>query len=525
MTIQKILREIRATVMDWISAIVAAILLDDIADVNAPSPGTGYGLGWNGNEWVPYDYPTTTQVKQLILQLAGGTWFLHEEDSDISGYELLLGTPANSVETSDSAVANSGTGEVPIDEYITPFGGLGLSLIPGGAWHFTTFASVDSSVGTSQIVIRVYKRNPGNVETELFSVVTSEINATTVTEYSVETVQPDFAIFETDRIVIKYLFKTTSAVDRTGTLYYEGTSHYSHVHTPIGGGVAAISTQDTATIDMELNSSNVLTANLTAGLDDLTDVLVESYTDGATLVANSGESAFECRKLKFSELSSDLGYPIARTQTFNFAGTALDTSEKCNAVGIRFSGDSPFPTPNLGTISGSWSHVADHGWKPASTVDAQGPALLIPLPACGPNIKIVVEFEYAPSAVTQKGALHIAGLTRTQNVAAYVITYDDQFGSSGLTAEGQTNDGDETYTARYSGTFYAGSAIRTYGLRWLSACPGFYDAQDSAWHYYTAKPSVIPYTPEYLYIYFQKYSGFTFFDPVYIKSVTVSGEV
>ncbi len=210
----------------------------------------------------------------------------------------------------------------------------------------------------------------------------------------------------------------------------------------------------------------------------------------------------------------------------DFSGTNYNTKALAQAAGVRFSDlDVPFPATTLGTVSGSWSHVAGRGWKPASAVDAQGPAMLIPFPVGGPNIKIVIEFEYTPSATNHKGALHIAAIVHTQNVAAYTIAYDDQAALSGLTCEGQTNDGDDTFTARYSGIFYAGSAIRTYGLRWLSACPGFYDAQDSTWHYYTSKPSVIPYTPKYLLIYFQKYSGFTFFDPVYIRSITASCEV
>ena len=107
-----------------------------------------------------------------------------------------------------TASATSAGGEVLIAGFITPV--MGVSVINGNAWRFKTFAKVDSATGVSQIVVRVYKRTQGGTETQLFTDLTAEINATTPTEYDIESVQGAFTCDATDRMVIKYYAKTTS---------------------------------------------------------------------------------------------------------------------------------------------------------------------------------------------------------------------------------------------------------------------------------------------------------------------------
>ena len=73
----------------------------------------------------------------------------------------------------------------------------------------------------------------GGTETQLFTDLTAEINATTPTEFDIESVQGAFTCDATDRMVIKYYAKTTSSGARTFTLYFQGTERYSHISTPV----------------------------------------------------------------------------------------------------------------------------------------------------------------------------------------------------------------------------------------------------------------------------------------------------
>lgn len=180
---------------------------------------------------------TTTGVEWGTPTTGGGggvPYFLHEEVSDIGGgYRKLLNTPADDAENTDTAVVNSGTGEVLIRAFASDAGNPNAAIWLSGIWNFDTWASVDSAVGTTTIVIRVYKRTePGGVETELFNITTDEIDALTATLTSKETVQPEETTNTTDRLVVKYFAQSTSGVNRTVTLYYEGTANYSHFHAP-----------------------------------------------------------------------------------------------------------------------------------------------------------------------------------------------------------------------------------------------------------------------------------------------------
>ncbi len=197
--------------------------------VNAPA--SGQHLTWDG-----------TDLKWQHNLATASILYLHNEVADVAGYEKLLPVPANGAEDADTAVANSGSGEVLLDDYITDQ--LGVSILDGGLWEFNSYTKVDSATGVTQIVIRVYKRNTVGTETELFNVTTAEINSLATILIQTTTIQPDFSINITDRLVVKYYAKTTSVTNRTVTLYYEGTTNYSHIHTPFGAVIGSFLTLD-----------------------------------------------------------------------------------------------------------------------------------------------------------------------------------------------------------------------------------------------------------------------------------------
>lgn len=172
-------------------------------------------------------------VDAPIVAGDGVSFFLDDSASDIATYFTLEEAPTSHPEVDDSVAVNAADGEVLIESYATQVGIPGTDLIQAGSWHWYLYAYVDASTSVSQIRIRVYKRTSGGVETELFNAITAEINATSTTLYEFESTQPAYTIGATDRIVVKFFALTTSVVSRTVHLIHNGTTSYSHIHTPI----------------------------------------------------------------------------------------------------------------------------------------------------------------------------------------------------------------------------------------------------------------------------------------------------
>ena len=239
-----------------------------IAD-SAQTPGVKWGT--NAPDWA------NVTNKPSIYQ---STLFLHTAASGVSTYKTLLTTPSALSETT-AAVGSvtSGSGELLIAAFASP--PMGVSVINGNAWTFKTYAKVDSNTGVSNIVIRVYSRTAAGVETQLFYDTSAEINATTPTLYELESVQTSFAVAATDRLVIKYYAKTTSAGARTFTLYFQGSDNYSHISTPV------LFASLTMASDTIWDAKGDLAVGTGA---DTAQVLTVGVTNGMVLTVDSAET-------------------------------------------------------------------------------------------------------------------------------------------------------------------------------------------------------------------------------------------
>lgn len=222
--------------------------------------------------------------------------FLHEDDSDVVGYEKLLTTPASGIESIDTATILAPSTEYPIDEYITyPITGMGATLLGGGSWEFNTYTKVSNVAGVTRIVIRVYKRNQVGTETELFNVETDEINNTTVALNTKVSIQPDYVLDLADRLVVKYFAKSTVGASQIVSLYYEGTTNYSHIHIP--GSNSSSSTGSGHTIMDEgialtqRTNLNFVGAGVTVTDDSGNDstVVTITATSSGTTISGTGE--------------------------------------------------------------------------------------------------------------------------------------------------------------------------------------------------------------------------------------------
>jgi hypothetical protein len=196
---------------------------------------------------IPTDYYTTGQVDVIIettsgtLQdqideinssVAGVIFWMWDEVSDLPGYEHMKTSPSTNAEDTDTIAITAAEGEKFIEGYVTVSGGGVGNIIPGGVWDFSIYASVSNDAGDTSIVARVYKRSQVGVETELFNCSTGVINGSSPTLYTIRSVQGDFVLASTDRLVIKFFGLTTSVPSLNLTYYYQGDTNYTHVDTP-----------------------------------------------------------------------------------------------------------------------------------------------------------------------------------------------------------------------------------------------------------------------------------------------------
>jgi hypothetical protein len=204
----------------------------------------------------------------------------------------------------------------------------------------------------------------------------------------------------------------------------------------------------------------------------------------------------KCEGLRTSIGTADLqqvrpGYthwPNGTYLDMDFTGTDWDLKGECNYVGLRFSDvATPFPDILTWTHSGTWAHSAGNGWVPTMTVNNQGPAILVPLMRPG-NWELFIDFEYTPGHVNQRFILDLGYLANSNHVGARANVRDDGAADSDLHWALQTNDGDDTWTNRYTGANIVG-ATGNYqiGFRCQNGCVGVYDDQNNSWNYYQGR--------------------------------------
>ncbi len=224
-----------------------------------------------------------TGLQGPVGNTTGQSFYFNRDASDIAGYETLGRVPSFNAEHDETILVNSGSGEVLIDSYVTNPDN--YDVYPAGLQTFRTHHYVDSATGVTQIVFRVYKRTSGGTETELFNVTSAEINATTITEYTTDILNPsDVMLDATDRIVVKVYAKTTSVVNRTVHFVYEGSLNLSYVVTSFFiEGLQGVTGLQGATGLVGANGSQGVTGLIGAtGLAALGDLQVFKASQGAT---------------------------------------------------------------------------------------------------------------------------------------------------------------------------------------------------------------------------------------------------
>ena len=164
--------------------------------------------------------------------LVGITFYTDDNASDIGGYRNALRAPDADPEVQYGAVGD-GTGVV-IEEFASISGDPNTTLIESGTWRANVYAYLLTGGGTNSVIVSVYKRAAGGSETLLFSMETPSVTGVghgNTALYEVLSSQSEFVILATDRIVFKYLAKSSDG--DTVSICVGGGTHYSHVHTPL----------------------------------------------------------------------------------------------------------------------------------------------------------------------------------------------------------------------------------------------------------------------------------------------------
>lgn len=217
----------------------------------------------------------------------------------------------------------------------------------------------------------------------------------------------------------------------------------------------------------------------------------------------------------------------------DFTTIEYDTKAECiqpHGPGLRFSdNDTPFPSWLRRLIAGTWTHVAATGWQPATGVgENDGPGLLIPLLQPGQwELEVVLDYS-APAGVDDEGYCSFGYITNSNHVGACATIYDNAAGATQLIASLETNNGDDTFTTRYTGAILAGpfAGPVTYRFRCMNGCVSVWDDQDDAWHDYEDRPALvgqvaaIPYTAAWAFIQFAD-TGNQFWT-IYVQSLSVN---
>lgn len=212
--------------------------------------------------------------------------------SGISGYLQLAKPPLDvSAEVDLTQEVVDSSGEVLMKAFVSS--ALGLLAIAAGTWAFSVYGHVDTVDGTSEIVVRVYKRDVSGTETELFNTTTGALTASAA-KYTLNESESAHSLGAiTDRLVVKFYAKTSSASTRTVHLFYMGATHQTRLSLPVGlpvvpGGDMLASLYD-SDLDGVISGS---TGTVAGGFDTSPRDNLALATSTVTIVDDSKHNGF-----------------------------------------------------------------------------------------------------------------------------------------------------------------------------------------------------------------------------------------
>jgi hypothetical protein len=165
----------------------------------------------------------------------------YSQSTDVGGYFQAGIIPVVSVELSITSSPLSGT-PTYITAFITEIDQPKASFIPPGAFDFNIYANASLATGQIVLIAEVWIRNSVGFETLISSVNSTTNFNTSVREYNFSLyIDYPYTLAITDRLVFKFYGTDGSGLSPTISLYFQGTTRYSHIDTPfnIAGNTGA----------------------------------------------------------------------------------------------------------------------------------------------------------------------------------------------------------------------------------------------------------------------------------------------
>ena len=170
------------------------------------------------------------QIFDELELLHGFEYYLTDTNSDIGGYELLEESYSDAAEQSWTAAGAAD--DDPLEEFITPLGGLGTTLL--GTGRYNCHAHFEKTGGTkdAQVYFKLYSRTAGGAETLLTTSDPTEI-ITSKTGYHFHAhVNTEVVIAATTRLVWKLFVTVTGNGTAPTIVLYAQTGNESHFSVP-----------------------------------------------------------------------------------------------------------------------------------------------------------------------------------------------------------------------------------------------------------------------------------------------------
>lgn len=232
------------------SNFISSAALSSLTDVSLDSPVLGNLLKYNGNVWV------NGVVENTVSAGRGVNFFPTINTSDISNYYLFEQQPVVHEEVDLYTVCNNN--KVLLIQFISPEGEK-FTKLDAGVWTVNSW-SYASDINSS-IILEVYKRSLGGSESLLFSIEQDELS-TVLSQYIVSTIQPEYSMLDTDRVVLKYYAKTTNLYNTTVHIVGGGADHYSYLVTPLTVDHNSLSGLQGGQLDQYYHISSTLYSNV-----------------------------------------------------------------------------------------------------------------------------------------------------------------------------------------------------------------------------------------------------------------------
>lgn len=166
---------------------------------------------------------------EIIGKPIAATYFFHEEDTGVPGYEGLLPLPADDPAHLHITAVSAGP-STPIHSFATE--ALPASVIQPGRWDIHLYGAVNIASQYTALEVEFFKRDTSGTETSLLYTSSPDVNNTTIeaVEWQVYSTS-EFEFAAGDRLVAKVYAFSTSVASIDLRWAYEGDSA-SHFEVP-----------------------------------------------------------------------------------------------------------------------------------------------------------------------------------------------------------------------------------------------------------------------------------------------------